>query len=194
MSSEKLPEAEVALSDIDPVEHSFDNILRREDIKTLVEVPLQRACEILYDKNIKTLSSSANKKDVKTGAYIELDFDSLSPENKKIALSTGQVFERDGGSLVHISIPVDENTTVQSLQTISEELAEKFEKQPLSWAPADTLAEAREMYASPNASIEELTQEFEEIGGYYDAETGIFYASKEHYDKIKEFEKEQNTK
>ncbi len=55
----------------------------REDLRKIIEAPCLAACMALYDKNIRTVSSSANKKDVGRKASITIDYDSLDENNKK---------------------------------------------------------------------------------------------------------------
>ncbi len=53
-----------------------------------LEAPIKEACKLLYDLNIRTTFSSANKQDVtrRNGyGWINIDYDSLSPENQAIA-------------------------------------------------------------------------------------------------------------
>ncbi|MFH0806256.1 MAG: hypothetical protein V1885_00820 [Candidatus Brennerbacteria bacterium] len=88
------------LSEIEPIEEGGVIVGDKEDLKFFVEAPLLEACQQFFDKGIKTIFSSANKKDVGIGyAHIALDFDSLSPVNKEIALSIG----KEG--MIHGSVP-----------------------------------------------------------------------------------------
>src|SRR5687768_7262504 len=69
---------------------------QREDLKNLIEGPLLSACEELYDKNIDTVGSSANKKDVSQGyAYITIDFETLSARNQNIGRELGELVRAD---------------------------------------------------------------------------------------------------
>ena len=69
-------------------------ITKKEEIKELVEEPLVKACEMFWDKNIKTYESSANTKNIKVGiCYIKLDYESLSEENKNITSVYGEPHE-----------------------------------------------------------------------------------------------------
>ena len=59
---EKLPEK---ISEVEPIAEGRGRHVRtREELKNLVEIPLLATCEELYDKNIRTLSTSANKNDI----------------------------------------------------------------------------------------------------------------------------------
>ena len=55
------------LEKVQPIEESAGQKITRENIREFVEAPLVEACEIFYDKNIRTLSSSANRKDIEKG-------------------------------------------------------------------------------------------------------------------------------
>src|ERR1035437_10524830 len=82
---ERVPNS-LLISEMSAIEESGYSPTTRESLSKLVEAPLLEACEDLYDKNIRTAMSSANKKDIEYGghAYIDIDFDSLSEENKAI--------------------------------------------------------------------------------------------------------------
>ena len=85
-------EMPIQLTEVEPIKNSFKHILKKEDLKEVVEPPLLTACEILYDKNIETKSSSANKDNVEQGfAYIYIDYDTLSPANQEIGKQIGEV-------------------------------------------------------------------------------------------------------
>lgn len=107
---------ETLLSQIDPIEQGGLTPDSKEELKTLVEAPLLEACQILYNKNIKTLFSSANKKDLSIGkVYITIDYNSLSLKNQEIARNLGEIHMSHGGTpvpAINLSIPVSEKTTV----------------------------------------------------------------------------------
>src|SRR3989338_8483006 len=50
------------IASLSPIERSAGEVLTREAIKDIVEPALVKACEHLYDKNIRSISSSANQK------------------------------------------------------------------------------------------------------------------------------------
>ena len=81
-----------SIENVEKIESSRVILRTREDIDKFVEAPLVDACKIFYDKNIETLLSSANKGDVGHGAYIEIDFRSLSEENKEIGKKQGETY------------------------------------------------------------------------------------------------------
>lgn len=56
----------------------------KEDLKKIVEEPCLAVCEALYDKNILTYWSSANK-NAPDRAYVLIRYESLDDNNKKIA-------------------------------------------------------------------------------------------------------------
>ena len=106
-------------------------ITGRNNIIEYVEEPLVEACEIFYDKNIKTTSTSANRNDIEAG-YVRLiiNYDFLSPANKKIAEEYGKLIKSDIGiQSIIISILVNASTTVFEVVKRSKEIAESFEKQ-----------------------------------------------------------------
>lgn len=124
---------ETPLRAIEPIEQGGISVETREDLVVLVEAPLLEACQHLYDKNIKTIMSSANKKDITSGkVYIAIDFDSLSPKNQEIAKSLGEMFMMHGASpkpAINLEIPVDQDTTIAQVKIQAKELVEKFQQQ-----------------------------------------------------------------
>lgn len=170
------------ITEVEPIEQSREKMIEtKEQIKELVEAPLLAACEELYDKNIQTLSTSANKNDVLYGGYINIDFDSLSEKNKEIAKTLGELSGGGNSRHVKIKIPLNENTTVEEIKSFAESVVGKFEKQPMKWAPRYTLKDLREIYCDGEAQVEDFSGRY-----YYDSEEKLFYLSEEHFKKVKE--------
>ena len=71
------------IKDIKPIERSPEFVCHRDFLNEIVELPCLEACFSLYDKNIQTHMSSANLKD--KIAYIDIVYESLDDNNKKIA-------------------------------------------------------------------------------------------------------------
>ena len=158
------------IASLSPIERSAGEVLTREAIKDIVEPALVKACEHLYDKNIRSISSSANQKDVASGnAYIEIDYDSLSDENRKIADELCEVYEYDGNKIAIIKIPVNENSTIEDIERQGLVITEKFQKQSASWIPT-----------FPGDEETAKTQ-----GLFFDPEESLMYLSEEHYRKAK---------
>ena len=89
---------------------------------------------ILHAKGIKTIFSSANKKDIAQGyAHIAIDYDSLSEENRRIALTVGALGRIHGSEEtqgVYINIPVTEDSTVGEVRKEAVRLSQLFREQP----------------------------------------------------------------
>lgn len=180
---ERIP-GNIMIRNIFPICESSINVLSREDLVKLVEAPLLEACEELYDKNIKTLWSSANKENLEHGGYanIQIDFDTLSDKNKEIALKFGKLSELHGEKnkkSIELRFPLTKNTTVGEIRTMAHQVVSQFEKQKMTWAEKFTLDDLAKAYRVPR---EELSPEtFPEM--YYDAKTGYLYKSEEHFKK-----------
>jgi hypothetical protein len=112
-------------------------ICDRAGLKYIVTPPLIKACEYLYDLNIRTISAGANTIN-ELGVWIE--YNSLSDENKKIVdalKEKGLVIlaeETDKGRLtagdIRISLNVDfDKETVQSASEKVMRLVKSFEFQ-----------------------------------------------------------------
>jgi hypothetical protein len=116
-----------------PIEEGGINIEKENDLEDIVEAPLLDACKLLYGKRIETVFSSANQKDILDGyAYIVVDLEKLSEENKQIALAIGELgrihgsIERKG---IYIKIPITENSTVGEIKEESIKIAQQFKQQ-----------------------------------------------------------------
>lgn len=183
------------LKEINAIGKARNTMLRsREDIANYVELPLLSAAQILWDKNIKTIESSANQSDIRRGFVVmTIDFESLSEENKKVAEEIGEIYTSgDRIKIVSINIPVNENSTVKEISSKAEGFVSRFKKQPMTWVPTYTLSEFRQLFRiDPNDdsySVEVFTNadSIKDQGWYYDTESQLFYRSKEHFEKVQE--------
>lgn len=168
------------------VEGRNKTITAREQIKELVEKPLLEACQIMYDKNIRTLATSANKKDIEVGeVYIIIDFDNLSEQNKIIAQKYNQPFNHDDINAVIINIKINNLTTSKEIEQKSIEIANNFHKQSADWIAKYTLEDLKNIYR-----IELSDTRFDDpttwTDFYYDEKNKLFYLSEEHYKKANE--------
>ncbi len=172
-----------SLEEINPIENGGQIPVSREQLFELVETPLAEACALLYDKNIKTISSSANKQDLASGeAYIVIDFDTLSRENQQIALEFAEPHTYHGsnpGRGVKLSFAIDQTTDLQELSRQAREAADRFKKQPMMWAPSHT---REELGIAPGDDL----KPWEDAGYFFDPKTDRFYQSKEHIAKVNE--------
>jgi hypothetical protein len=158
----------------------------RDHLAELLEPPVKDACLQLYDKNIRTIMSSANKKDMSTGyGYISMDYDQLSEENKRIAEEIGAIEKRgEGGTVARIKFPISPSTTVDDISKASQELADKFVKQKMTWVPRYTIAQINELYLA--GEDEFGPDDYIGMGYYYDAGKKLLYMSEEHFKKANE--------
>lgn len=188
--SVKPPEAPKLLTEVEPIkENRNTTIKRRGEIKDLVEFPLVTACEELYDKNIRTLESDANKESVNLGqARLTIDFDSLSDANKEIAQQLAEVkVSGDGIRIAAVKIPIDQDRPlVADIQGKAREIARQFSKQKMRWANPVTLDQLKDWYGyKPEEEIDpEVFVPSEDY--YFDKKSELFYQSEEHYIKANE--------
>lgn len=186
--NQETPMSHLPVTEINPIEKSRNQmIMGRDEIKELVELPLVRACEGLWDKGVRTLSSSANKKDVGSNAYIILDYGSMSPENQEIAQEMEEVIDYDGMKAVKLKIPIEDgDVSFSEVEQQAIELAERYKEQPATWIPTYRLEQMREIYAYDPDDSSVSVEDFEEVGFFYDPESGLFYLNEEHYLKANE--------
>ncbi|HLD60750.1 MAG TPA: hypothetical protein VJA27_01295 [Patescibacteria group bacterium] len=119
------------ISDIKPIIfRSYLSLDNRADIKEVVEGPLVRACEALFDKHIATTSTSANG--TKSEAWIIIDFDSLSEDNKVVAQRFGTVDQdgRVGKNIVKLTLPLTPESTWGEIEDAALSLVSEFHEQP----------------------------------------------------------------
>lgn len=97
------------------------NIQKSEQIPLIVEEPLVAACQTLFRKGIRTLTSSANATDIGGDAYIAIDIDSLSEENRVISEHICK-----GANSNELRIPVRADRPVSDISREALDLAEMF--------------------------------------------------------------------
>ncbi len=191
-NSEGFLEKKDFLENINPIEESEGKLFfTKEEIEDFVETPLIEACKVFYEKNIRTLSSSANEKDLETGEiYIVIDKETLSEENKEIADNVGESVVIRGKEVVKISIPISEESTEDDIRRKAVDIAEQFKKQKAEWIPKYSAEDIKKIYSLNEEDVKEEKRELlaEELGLYYNREEEIFYESREHCEKIKESE------
>jgi hypothetical protein len=174
------------LKEVEPIESPGSTILKSKDeIPAFVEGPLVKAAQILWDKGVGTVMSSANKKDAVDGrAYMQLDYKHLSAHNKDIVQRIGRVVLKKGQTDAYLEMQVTENADVDEIEKKFVEQAEQFEKQDATWIPRYTVDDIRRMYRLPSSF--EVTPE--QLAGslVHDPESGLYFLSKEHIQKAKE--------
>ena len=185
------------LSDIEPIGESHLRPLSKGDLAKVIEGPLLRACECLYDKNVLTYMSGANKQNLKSGeVYFSIIYDALSERNKKIAAEL--VAEKIGHlslanevvpSCLQITIPVDSKSTWGDIEDSSEAISNRFFKQRLM--PIAYTANYLISYLS--AAIEEdiegnevIPEYFQSHGYFYDPKSGLFFEGEENLHRATE--------
>ncbi|HEU0050532.1 MAG TPA: hypothetical protein VFQ60_00560 [Patescibacteria group bacterium] len=189
MKFEKPDLSQKKLSDVIAIQKNRGEAIgQREKLRGLVEPPLLSACEELYDKNIQTYSSSANKKDIEIGeGYIMICFDSLSEENKNYARKLGEPFTMDGQTMLRIAIPLKQNDSVLDIENHSLEIVHGFKKQPATWVESFSLEDLRELIGlerdDPSGTPEVVTQG---MNLYFDSHEGRWYGSEELWKKAHE--------
>jgi hypothetical protein len=177
------------ISEIAPIEQGGIALSERAQIPTLVEAPLVKAVEALYDRNIETTMSSANFKDIQQGrVYIDVDYDSLSKHNQAIAETLGQVSNGPGGRRqVKLSVPVTEESTVRDVQEAMDKLADQFQKQPLEFGTLDVGELLRSFGENADTMLPtDIEQRAQEMGMVYDVNRKLLFQSAELQQKYNE--------
>lgn len=114
----------------------------------IIDEPCLKACEYLFNCHIRTLTSSANAKDVNGNGYIAIDYKSLNEDNKSVCkeLYNMQLIEEDPENLeynrdhdlvLYLKVPITEETTVEEFSLKMMEVASMFCEQDLLFAKID---------------------------------------------------------
>ncbi len=181
---------EDSISDIEPIEESVGFVIRNEsDIEKIIELPLAEACKELYGKNIETISSSANKKDIESSIiYIEINKETLSLENKEILK---QIKKDKKFDYLKISDNKDEKTikveillektgfSIKDIRDKVKDFTKKFEGQEPRWITEQHVYKVEDLeriYGCENGSTKK--EDWEEEGYYYDQENNLFLRAK----------------
>jgi hypothetical protein len=176
--------ASLNMSEVLPINGSGGQLVpNRDKLFEIVEPGALNACLDLYDKNIRTTTSSANGGHQE--AFIHIDFDSLSDDNKQTVEAIAQIFEPDDANDVRyarLAVPIEATDTEDSISQKLTALSEQLKKQELQWANQYTIDDLKRIYAvgpDDEASPEDFVGE----GYYYDQTTGLFHESEELYQK-----------
>jgi len=175
-----------AISDVKPIGEARNQMVaRRSDLEGLIERPLLQACQLLYDKNIRTLEADANSESVRRGeGSIVVEYSSLSAENRAIADENfGLMLSGDGIEITELIIQLENpDVAADEISQRALELAGKFKHQPMSWAPTYTFQQLLEIFECTEADGYK-PGDFTKYGYFYDAENELFYLSEEHCKK-----------
>ncbi|PIR99252.1 hypothetical protein COT87_00360, partial [Candidatus Collierbacteria bacterium CG10_big_fil_rev_8_21_14_0_10_44_9] len=93
----------------------------------------------------------------------------------------------DGFKAISIDLPVSERTLVTELSSKAEEVARQFRKQKPRWIPAYTLEQLKQFSRIPADNHEfDAPEAWQEYGLFYDADSGKYFMSQEHFEKTLE--------
>lgn len=188
------------ISQVPAIRHGTSTPRDRETLAQLVEMPIREACLHLYDLNIKTYTSSANKKDITSGgAHIFVEYESLSETNKKIAQALVQkdpdhysinktkasTLEKDAYFVIKVPI-TSPDITVGEINYLALGLVMPFKKQKLTWATTYTLEEFVGRAIKPPEREDFIRKIEQHPVLHYDRKTDLVYHSKEIFFKSQE--------
>lgn len=179
---------------------------KKEDLMKWVEKPLLQACQELYMKGIRTMYSNANYKGMVYPyyAYIDLDYDTLSSENKKTLQKIKDDFDRKNYYIGETNIDriliclMNKNTTMGEVHNKAMEIISKFKEQKPIWLEELeplSLDEMIDKYVKLNNNLtkkeidqgvtllQRIIQFYEEKGYYYDKKNKQFLRNSDLRDK-----------
>ncbi|MCX4365010.1 MAG: hypothetical protein OSJ70_04480 [Bacilli bacterium] len=117
-------------------------VKNRETLDIIVDAPCLEACQYLFDCNILTLASSANKNDITSDlayskGFITIDYSSLDESNKEIfnklvesgLIILGEDFEKR--RKFNLEVSITEDTTVEEFSNKMLSLAYNFQPQQI---------------------------------------------------------------
>lgn len=178
------------IRDIEPIE-TGGSIVTRETLQDFIEVPCLDACRYLYDLNIQTTMSSANKKDVVGYGYIHIALDSLSTENQQIVL---RMLEQDNNEdrfslgtehgsipkrIISIKTPINEETTVGDVKKDFMQVLSSLKIQDVlygRYSRDEVIQYIKSCYGQDIEIDEELIKD---IGFCYCSDEDIYFESEE---------------
>ena len=148
-----------------------DTIVKsRDTLDLIIDPPCLEACKYLYDCNILTINSTANKKNIENGkGAIDINYHSLDDYNRKVVdslVSEGLIHLREDfdkesrDEVFSIEIPINENTTVEDFSNQMLTIAKYFQPQEIRYGYY-TKDEFYDYVAqkAPNALVYNATEE-----------------------------------
>lgn len=188
-------------------------VQNREDLRKIIEEPCLPACLALYDKNIQTVNSSANKREIGGQAYIGINYDSLSENNKQVLdklieagliepLNLSDDPQKRGGRDVMVKVPVFEDDTVGKVSDRFMQIVSGFQQQDVLYGrhnEEDLFQHVIDIYGDMLHPDENGNVEFAEVedilnsayGYVYDEELHIFWETQDLRDKHQKFQERQ---
>lgn len=194
------------IRDIEPIETGGSK-LTRDTLHEFVEEPCLDACRYLYDLNIETTMSSANKKDVGGHGYIHIALDSLSTENQQILLG---MLEQDNNEerfsigtergeipkrIISIQTPINEETTVGDVRKDFMQVLSSLKMQDVlygRYSRDEVIQYIKSCYGQDIEIDEELIRD---IGFCYCSDEDIYFENEELLNKhLKYKNRESNSR
>lgn len=179
------------LSEIEPIVGGEVEIHNKSQLKEIVELPILAVCEGLWDKNIKTCLSSANKTNIGNVAQIVIDYDTLSDQNKEISERIGEKGTVHGTRVtncIYLNLPISQDIEISFIAQHFMNLISQFKKQPLLWGYYNCDEYLQMITGNQTIKFENEDAKRETAIGYelyYDVENDRFYLSEELYQKSK---------
>ncbi len=188
MEQTEIEQREKLISDVEPIDDSAAKLpMNEEQIKEIVEEPLQDAVlDLIKEKGIRTVSTSANKNDIENGyGYIAVDYENLSQNNKrkldKQGYKTVEYGQKDRYKVVELKFQINKNTTVEEIKKEAQKIVNKFELQEPNWIKEYSVEDVMEIFSYKPEERENFLKEAKEeksSGYYFNQETQKFYDSK----------------
>lgn len=153
------------IADVKQIVRRSDNFQSRDEIIEYVEEPLVPAVQQLYDLGIRTLTSSANPKDLKqwidgdeqTYGYLTLDEMSLSESQQNVLLQLSEAdFALDGAGVkvrymfggLAILFPMTSETLIEDIIALTLKITEAFGSDNMNVSDLSSSSD-RAMFNSP---------------------------------------------
>jgi transcriptional regulator of heat shock response len=193
------------IKDVEPIENG-GTTLTSENLQDFIEEPCLDACRRLYNLNIETTMSSANKKDVGSYGYINIALDSLSEENQQIILEMVKdeknrdrfSFGTEHGSIpqkiISIRTPINEETTVDDVKECFDNIISRLKEQDVLYArfSLEEIAQNIIRYYGQDTEIDE--ELIEEMGYYYSDDENVYFRGEELLKKHLEYKNKNKNK
>ena len=187
------------IKDVEPIESSGSTLLTKDTMKDYVEEPCLEACMYLYNLNIRTYMSSANKKNVGNNGGISIYFDdSLSDENKQIIqdlINRGNknlnIDEYDV-TTASIDVPITEETTVGEFKDKLMKIVSSLKMQDVlygRYSREEAVKKIRGWFGIQDLDVDE--QLIKDAGFCYCKEDDIYFENEELLRKHLDYKKRE---
>ena len=178
MKKLKVPTPLATISPIEQTAGLFINSM--EEINEIIEPPLRESMRILFERGVRTVSSSANRLDLAPdrNPNIILDITTMNATNLRITSRKGYIDPYSGTSI--IEFPATPETTIESISKQAVAFAQSLLPQPPIWIivyKSFYLEELLRAYRLPLIAEYQSPRYWQRQGYIYDPELRLYFSN-----------------